>query len=82
MLSVQRYCELRDLPGPGVSVTFMPIDKVHYCVLQVGDQSFRSYPTQARSHNRAIEIAAEKAIDCLGAYSVAEFGYKFVVPSI
>ncbi|OQR78504.1 hypothetical protein BIW11_06364 [Tropilaelaps mercedesae] len=66
VIAVEKYCRLRGLPEPGYSVTYMSQKNVHFCVLQLDNQAFRSYPTLARTHKRAIELAAENAITELG----------------
>ncbi|XP_022669777.1 uncharacterized protein LOC111253790 isoform X3 [Varroa destructor] len=63
--ALESYCVLSGKPTPGYTVTFMPQEKVHFCVLQVDNCAFRSYPSMALTYKRAVEIAAEKAVSAL-----------------
>ncbi|XP_003748605.1 uncharacterized protein LOC100907911 [Galendromus occidentalis] len=68
------------LKPPSYNVTFMPLEAVFYCILSVGDVTFRSYPTLCLTKKRATQVAAEKAVASFGITASMVGEHKFPKP--
>ena len=64
--ALEIFCQHSGLKPPAYNTTYMPLEGVFFCIVFVGNTSFKSYPTLSLSEKRAKEVAAEQAVEKLG----------------
>ena len=64
--ALEIFCRYNRIKAPTYKSVFLPQEEVYFCLVHVGRERFKSYPTVSMTSKRAREVAAGKAVAALG----------------